>query len=212
MISIIRFCLIAFTGLALCAATQPVSGMADPGKVTPQHTNDMRCAAAFAIVATQQARGDAAAQARPPLGIRGRLYMGQVGERVATEAGLSGEAVRDLLAQAAQRLGPVGAIAAAGPCLGELDAAVPRRAPPGPIDCFAILDTYAQVLAGRDPGSTLAATLRGEAATIAPTAHDPATAQHVDAARARAREALSGGDGTIDSDDFAACRRSAKHG
>jgi len=207
MTSIFRFLLIAVTGLALGAATQP-----DLARITPQHTHDIRCAAAFAVVAVAQARGDAAALALPPLGIRGRLFMGQIGQRVATEAGLPGEAVRDLLAGAAQGLGPQGAIAAAGPCLGELDTAVPRRAPPGPIDCFAILDTYAQVLGAREPGSALAATLRAEAAALAPATHDPATERQVDMARARVRDALTSGDGTIDADDFTACRGRAKHG
>lgn|GEM_PF-951484 len=207
MASIFRFILIAVAGLALGAATQP--GLA---RITPQHTHDLRCAAAFAVVAAGQAQGNAAALALSPLGIRGRLFMGQVGQRVATETGLSGEAVRDLLASAAGRLGPQGAITAAGLCLGELDTAVPRRAPPGQIDCFAILDTYAQVLAARNPGSALAATLRAEAAALAPATHDPATGHQVDLARARVRDALTGGDATIDADDFAACRRNAKHG
>jgi len=204
---LIRLIPIALTGLALCAATQP-----DLTRLTPRHTHDMRCAAAFAVVAARQASSDPAALALPPLGIRGRSYMGQVGARVAAEAGVSGEAVHDLLASTAQQLGPKGALAAAGPCLGELDAAVPRRAPPGPIDCFAILDWYAEVLTGRDPASALGATLRAEADTLAPTTHDPATDRQVEVARARVRDALTGGDGTIDADDFAACRRSAPHG
>ena len=200
-----RFIMIALAGLALAGATQP-----DLARITPQHTRAMRCAAAFAVVAVAQAQGDAAALALPPLGIRGRLFMGQVGTQVSTEAGLSGEAVHDLLAAEAQRLGPRGALAAAAPCLADLDAAVPPRAPPGPIDCYAILDTYAQVLAARDPASALAQTLRAEAGTLA--AHGPMQGPAVDAARARARAALTSGDGTIDADDFAACRRLAHHG
>ncbi len=205
MAPIFRFYLIAMTGLSLGAAGQP-----DLGRITPVHTHDMRCAAAFAVVAARQAGGDPAALALPPLGLRGRVYMGKVGERVAREAGLPGDAVHDVLASAAQKLGPQGALAVAGPCLAELDAAVPRRPAPGPIDCFAILDAYARVLTGRDPASPLGATLRSEAAALAPTAHDPATDRLVDAARARVRDALTGGDGTIDADDFAACRARAR--
>ncbi len=194
--------------LALVAASQPDM----PARLTSQHVHDLRCAAAFAVVAAGQAHGDAAALALPPLGIRGRTYMGEVGERVATEAGLSGEAVRDLLAQAARRLGPQGAPAAARACLGELDQAVPPRPAPDAIDCLAMLDTYAQLLAARDPASPLAATLRDEARVLAIPSVDAATQARIDLARARVREALTGGPATVDADDYTACRRLARRG
>jgi len=210
MTPILRFILPLIAGLALGAATQP--GAPDLTRLTDRHRHDLRCAAAFAVVAAGQARGDAASLALPPLGIRGKRYLGQVGERVAAEADVSGETVRDLLAAEAQRLGQQAAPAAAGSCLGELDAAVPPRPAPDAVDCLAILSTYAEVLATRDPGSALAATLAREAEALAPPARDPATERQIDLARARVREALTGGPATVDADDYTACRRKAGHG
>lgn len=215
MVPLFRFALPVIAGLALGAATQPahLAGTApDLTRLTERHRHDLRCAAAFAVVAAGQARGDAATLALPPLGIRGRSYLGLVGERVAAETGLSGETVRDLLADAAQRLGPQGAPIAAGQCLGELDAAVPPRPAPDTVDCLAILGTYAEAIDARDPGSALAATLHGEAAALMPPPHDPATDRAIDRAKARVREALTGGPASVDADDYAACRRLAHHG
>jgi len=62
--------------LALPAAAQDATSM------TPEQTMQLRCAAAFAIVAGDQARGDPAALAYPALAARGREYFVQVGAQL----------------------------------------------------------------------------------------------------------------------------------
>jgi hypothetical protein len=202
-------------GLLLGAATPPAP---DLSHLTARHRHDLTCAAAFAVVAAAQSRGEARALALPPLNGRGPRYLGLVGERVAAEADLSGEAVHDLLNQAARRAAGDGSggLATATPCLPDLDAALPRRPAPDALACRAMLDVYAQVLAGRDPASPLAATLARESAALGPRADAliAGRGENRDAAldreRSRVREALNGGPATIDADDFAACRKLAK--
>jgi hypothetical protein len=185
--------------------------------LTAQDRHDVRCAAALAVVAAMQAQGDAAAIALPPLGIRGKRYFGQVGERVSAQTGLSGEALRDVLADAARRVAHDGAPAVAASCLGELDAAVPPRPAPDAVTCLAMLDVYADVLASRDANNALAPTLRRESAALAPAAHAllaargldaPGEAHAIAAEHARVHEALTGGPATVDADDFAQCHPS----
>jgi len=198
----------------LGAATQPPA----PDRLTGQDRHDVRCAAALAVVAAMQDRGDSAALALPPLGIRGKRYFGLVGERVAAQTGLSGEAVRDVLAEAAHNVAHDGAPAVAASCLGELDTAVPPRPAPDALACIAMLDVYADVLTARDATNALAITLRREAAALAPAAQALLGARGLDASggagaieheHARVREALNGGPDTVDADDFAQCRRLA---
>ena len=145
-------------GVLLGAATQPPP----PAPLTEQDRHAIRCAAAFAVTAVAQTRGDAAALALVPLGIRGKRYFGLIGERVAATSGLSGDALRDILAAAARAVALEGAPGVAASCLGELDAAVPPRPVPDAPACLAMLDAYAEVLAMRDPDSALAITLRRE--------------------------------------------------
>lgn len=201
--------------LLLGAATQPASADA----LTEHQRHDLRCAAAFAVVAVAQTRGDAAALALPPLGLRGKRYLGLVGERVSTETGLSGETVHDLLAAAAKKVAHDGAIAAATACLADLDDVAPPRPAPDAVMCHALLGVYGDVLAARDTDSALGRTLARESATLAPYAHSLLRARGLDPAgetaaidqhRAQVREALNGGPAVIDADDFAQCRRLAK--
>jgi len=203
-------------GLLLCAETRPAVPVVPA--LTERHHHDLRCAAAFAVVAVAQTRGDAAALALPPLGIRGKHYMGQVGERVAAETGLSGEAVHDLLIEAARIVTHDGATTVAVACLGDLDGAVPPRPAPDAVACLGLLGVYADVLATRDGDSALARTLARESARLGPAAHgllvargldDAGQAAAIDHQRALAREALNGGPASIDADDFAQCRKLA---
>jgi len=197
----------------LCAATQP--RIQDPA-LTEHDRHDLRCAAAVAVVAVMQARGDAAGRALPPLGIRGKRYFGLVGERIAAQTGLSAAAMHDVLADAARSVAHDGAPAVAVSCLGELDAAVPPRPAPDAVACLAMLDVYADVLAARDANNALVPTLRRESAALAPAAHALMLARGLDAAgeataiqheRARVHEAITGGPATVDADDFALCRQ-----
>jgi hypothetical protein len=197
-----------YLALPLAAGLLLGAGPPDLSHLTPRHRHDLTCAASFAVVAAAQSRGEPRARALPPLNTRGRHYLGLVGERVAAEAQLSGEAVHDLLSEAARHAAADGSggVTTAGACLPDLDAALPPHPPPGPLACQAMLDVYAQVLHAR--GDALAATLEQESAALAPRAH--ATPEALDRERTRVRQALTGGPATLDADDFAACRKLAK--
>lgn len=212
----LRSLLLLMTALMLGATTQP--GAPVPTTLTERQHHDLRCAAAFAVVAVAQTRGDAAALALPPLGLRGKHYLGLVGERVASETGLSGDAVHDLLAAAANEVAQSGSVAVASACLADLDGVVPPRPAPDAVTCLALLGVYADVLAARDAGSPLARALARESASLAPLVHSDMAARGLDSAaeagaidqhRATVREALNGGPAVIDADDFALCRRLA---
>lgn len=93
---------------------------------------DLHCAAAFALAASEQARGTPAALALPALAERGKRFFADAGARAVEQGGMTQEAVRDLLvaevAQIQRRLAadPGHALAAeVTPCLPRLDAAAP---------------------------------------------------------------------------------------
>jgi hypothetical protein len=212
MRQVIHMLLLVLAGPALVAASAP-----EPA-ITAQDRHDLRCAAAFAVVATLQVRGDQAALALPPLGLRGKRYLGLVGDHLAMQAGLTDAALRDLLEQAARSAGHDGATDIAQSCMADLDSAVPPRPAPEAPACLAMLDIYAQVLAARDRDNPLAARLAREAAGLDAAAQAVLQARGLDAAartaaiereRERVREALDGGPATLDADDFAQCRRLA---
>lgn len=207
--------------VALSLITSAGPGMATPGPVVlnAHQAHDLRCAAAIAVVAAAQANGDAAARALVPLGQRGRRYFAQVGARLADETGMTQPALRDLFADAARSVARDGAIGAAQGCLPDLDAAVPPHPAPDALACLALLEVYAEVLGARGGADPLAPALRSEAAALAPAARallmarriDPgAQADAIEHERSRVRSALTGGAGTIDGDDFAACRHLAQ--
>lgn len=84
----------------------------------------LRCAAAFALGAEAQARGDPQALALPPLAQRGREYFVRLSARIMDETGLPREAVAQILASEAEALVRSGQRhAAVPPCLVLLDAA-----------------------------------------------------------------------------------------
>lgn len=135
-----------------------VAGTApDLSRLTPTHRAELRCAAAFAIVASEQERGIAGALAFPPMGARGKQYFVDVGTRVAGEAGLTREQVRDLMvadvAQMQKRAAnaPDAEMAAEmKPCLARLDAAVPPAKVPTLLQCTAILSLAYEEVHGRE--------------------------------------------------------------
>ena len=69
----------------------------EPPRLTLEHRLQLRCSAAFAIVAAEQQRGVASALAYPPLGERGREYFARTGARLMDDFQLTRE-------QAAQSL------------------------------------------------------------------------------------------------------------
>lgn len=154
---------------------------------------DLHCAAAFAIAASEQARGSAAALALPPLAVRGKRFFAEAGARAVEQGGLTQEAVRDLLMadvtemQRRAAADPDRELAAAvKPCLARLDAVVPPLQAPDLAQCAAILtlaweeerakgaeaaardlQTLAQVLTTRARAGVIAAGGSGDAADAA---------------------------------------------
>ena len=190
-----------FVGLLIAAAP--------PLRLSPQHDHDLRCAAAFALVAGAQERGEAAALALPPLGLRGRRYFSVVGTRVADAAGLDQAAMQALMGERARQVLAAGAPAVARGCLPDLDAMIPPHPAPDALSCHALLSVYAEVLAARGPGNPLETELSAEAAALAQRAARSGPAA-IDAAKSRVRQALADRTGAIDGDDLKSCRRLAR--
>ena len=108
----------------------------------------LTCSAVFAIVASDQARGEEAALRFPPLKVRGREYFVRFGALTIDQTGASREAVKMLLEGEVERLqtlaaqlgDPQGTLARTiEPCLPRLDAVVPPLAKPTLAQCAAIL-------------------------------------------------------------------------
>lgn len=195
----------------------------DLSRLNDDHRAALRCAAAFAIVATEQASGDAL-DGWPPLAVRGKQFFADTGERVTREAKISREAVRDLIAADVRALqvsaDPDAALSAlTRPCLARLDAAVPPLLMPDLKRCAAILDlayedmharegltpaardlkTLASVLASREREALIAAGRSGDEA-------DRIVAEGRDAMLAEAGD----GKGGIEKYDIAHCYDLAK--
>jgi len=167
---------------------------------------ELHCAATFAILASEQARGSAAALALPPMAVRGKRYFSDVGERAVRDAGMTQEAVRDLLtaevAEMQRRAGPDSdkgpdkeLAAEVKPCLAQLDAAVPPLQVPDLAQCAAILGLAYEEERARDPQSpatrdlqTLAQVLASRARTAFITGG--ASGDGADAAIEQARDAM----------------------
>jgi hypothetical protein len=77
--------------LILAAALLAVPAAAQQPPLTLEHRMMLRCSAAFAIVAGEQQRGLATAQAYPPLAERGREYFARTGARLMDDLKLSRE-------------------------------------------------------------------------------------------------------------------------
>lgn len=178
------------SGLALTlSATLPatVSGAEAPApdlsRLTDDHRAMLQCAAVFAVVASEQEASADPSLAYPPLAWRGKEYFVLASTRVMDEAGLSREAVRDLLTadvaalqQQAQGSDPDAVIAAAmKPCLPRLDAAVAPLEKPDLLQCTAILKVAYEDVHSREG--------------MSPTAQDLATLASVLASREK--EALT---------------------
>lgn len=121
--------------LALAALPVPAIGQAAaplPALSLDQETA-VRCSAAFAIVASEQARGSVLAAKWPALGTRGREFFVRTGARLMDETGADRPQVQALFARAASGLrGDPAALPARleslrAPCLSLLDLAIPPR-------------------------------------------------------------------------------------
>ena len=118
----------------------------------------LTCSAAFALAASEQARGEAAALRYPPLKVRGREYFVRFGARTMDATGASREAIKALLEGEVARLqqlalalqDPDGALdRTIRPCLPRLDAEVPPLPKPSLAQCTAIMALAAEEMLAR---------------------------------------------------------------
>lgn len=160
--------LLALASVLLSAATPAT---AQPTPLTEAHRTDLRCAAAFAIVALEQSGGDAL-EGWPPLAVRGKRFFADTGERVMKEAGISRDAVRDAIAGEVRGLqtaaDPDAALTAlARPCLARLDASVPPLKVPDLKQCAAIMALAVDEVHAREGMSAAAKDLKTLASVLA---------------------------------------------
>lgn len=221
--------------LGALTASALLLAAAEPPPAPPLPTLDaeqgaaLACAATFAVVASEQARGVKSAYAWPPLRARGREYFVRVGARTMDQAGISREQVRALLEadvarlqQQAKASGDPDAVLAAAvrPCLPRLDAEVPPLPQPSLAQCAAIMtlayeEVYAREgLAGAEARDlkTLATVLesRQRKALQAQGLSGEETDRRVaEAHDAMLKEALADGPG-VEKYDLSACYELAK--
>lgn len=141
----------------------------DLSRLTLGHRAGLKCAAVFAIVASEQKRGLDSALAFPPLAWRGKEFFVRISAQVEDEAGLTREQVRDLLVadvaalqkQATDSKNPDGTLAMAmKPCNTLLDAAIPPLEKPGLATCAAIFEVAFDEVHAREGMSDRAKDLR----------------------------------------------------
>ena len=95
-----------------------------PPPLTLEQATAVRCAAAFALTAEAQGRGDAAAGTLPPMAGRGREYFVRVSARLIDELGLDRQQLTELVRSQASQIAREGnATAVTRACLPMLDAA-----------------------------------------------------------------------------------------
>lgn len=193
--------------LILALVTSPLTAAppaAPPATAVPDAAlrADLHCAAAFAIAASEQARGSAAALALPPMAVRGKRFFADVGARAVEQGGMTQEAVRDLLVAevtAMQRRAaadPDRELAAeVRPCLARLDAAVPPLQTPDLPQCAAILMLAWEEERAKGPDTTAARDLQTLAQVLTSRAREGLIASGksgdgADAAIAAARDAM----------------------
>ena len=152
----IRFAVLAALAAAPLAA-QPTVTPPLP-ELDSEQRAQLTCSATFALVASEQARGEPAALKYPPLKVRGREYFVRFGARTMDATGASREAVKALLEGEVQRLqqlavamqDPAGTLArAVEPCLPRLEAEVPPLPKPSLAQCTAIMSLAAEEMLAR---------------------------------------------------------------
>ncbi|WP_298190867.1 hypothetical protein [Novosphingobium sp.] len=187
---------------------------------------DLHCAAAFAIAASEQARGSAAALALPALAVRGKRFFADTGARAVEQGGMTQEAVRALLIAevtamqrraAADPANPEPDRELAGevrPCLARLDAAVPPLQTPDLAQCAAILTLAWEEERTKGPDTAAARDLQTLAQVLATRARDAQIAAGksgdgadaaVEAARDAMRAEVASRPGGVDNYDIRHC-------
>ncbi|WP_295636400.1 hypothetical protein [Novosphingobium sp.] len=168
----------------------PVGPAPDFSRLTEDHKAALRCAAAFAVVATEQQRGEKEALAYPPLALRGKEYFVRVAAQVMEQVGLSRDVVRGLLVQdVAEMQQQAGAISDPAaevrlvmrPCLDRLEKLVAPLKTPDLLECSAILTLAAAEVHAREG--------------MSPTASDLTTLATVLTTRAREAQIAKGRSG-----------------
>ncbi|MDM7957594.1 hypothetical protein [Blastomonas sp.] len=216
------FLLLASLQTATVPAAEPAIPPAAPAlsapTLTPAQRQDLTCAAAFAIIASEQARGVTSALAYPTLVIRGRTYFVATAERIVTETATNDDAVglaltqivEDLQAEAAQSNDPAGVVdAVMTPCLAKLDAAVPLLPPPSMLQCAIYLQLAADEVGAREGDSASARDLKTLATVLEARARDEMrdeglSGNEADQRFIETREAIDAREKARDSDDDAA--------
>jgi hypothetical protein len=202
---------------------QPVPALAQAPTAPLQTGEDLRCAAAFAIVALEQSGGEGPA-GWPPLALRGKRFFADAGETAMKQGGLTREQVRDLIAGEVQALqtaaDPDAALAAlAKPCTARLDATVPPLVTPDLKQCAAILDLAYEEVHAREGMSGPARDLKTLASVLASREREALIAMgksgdEADRTLSDAREAIraeaTDDQGGVDKYDIAHCYELAK--
>ncbi len=179
--------------------------------------DDLTCAAAFAIIASEQARGVTSALAYPTLVSRGRVYFVTTAERIVTETGSSDEGVavalngivETLQAEAAQSNDPAGVVdAVMEPCLKKLDAAVPLPPPPSMLQCAVYVQLAHDEVNGREGDSNTARDLKTLASVLESRARDEMrdeglSGNEADARFIKARESAIAAEAVRETDETA---------
>lgn len=182
---------------------------------------DLHCAAVFAIAATEQARGSAAAMKLPPLAVRGKRFFAETGARAVEQGGMAQEAVRDLLVADVTEMQRLAAAdpdrelaAEVKPCLVRLDAVVPPLQVPDLAQCAAILTLAWEEERAKGPQGSAARdlqtlaqvlTTRARAAFVAEGRSGDGADAAVEAARDAMRKEASSRPGGVDNYDIAHC-------
>lgn len=217
------------SSLASAQTPAPAAPAPDLSKLTMEHRAALKCAAVFAIVASEQQRGLDSALGWPPLAWRGKEYFVRTSARVMDEAALTREQVRDLLVadvaalqkQANDSKDPDGTIAPlVKPCLTLLDAEVAPLVKPTLVQCSAILAIAYEAVHTREGMSATAKDLDTLATVLADRARKQFIAEgksgnEADRALGEARDAMlneaAGGDGGgTDKYDISVCYDLAK--
>ncbi len=217
----LRFLSVA--ALILALVTAPLAAAPPTTAAAPDTAlrADLHCAAAFAIAASEQARGSAAALALPPMAVRGKRFFADVGERAVEQGGMTQAAVRDLLVaevtgmQRRAAADPDRELAAeVRPCLARLDAAVPPLQTPDLAQCAAILTLAWEEERAKGPDGAAARDLQTLAQVLTARARNGFIAggksgDGADAAIAAARDAIrqvaANRPGGVDNYDIAHC-------
>jgi hypothetical protein len=173
--------LLSLQTAAVPATPAPAPAPVNAPTLTSAQREDLTCAAAFAIIASEQARGVTSALAYPTLVSRGRSYFVTTAERIVTETGSTDDGVglaltqivADLQTQAAQSNDPAGVVdAIMTPCLAKLDALVPLPPPPSMLQCAIYLELAFEEVKGREGDSITARDLKTLATVLESRARD----------------------------------------